>query len=469
MTDVVPLLADDEAIPRRPTDLVELPLSPFQERWWFFHTRYPGATSPLVWLVHRLRGPLVVDAWVRAVSALVDRHETLRTLFVDRPEGPVQVVGPPRGLAVEQLDLRDVPESEREERARELLNERRQVVLDLERGPLVASCLLRLAADDYVWTLTIHHILADGASLPIIDRELGALYRAYVGGTEPDLPELEVQYGDFAVWCAAAHEPQYDIERRYWLDRLAGVPALELRTDLPRPASKGAPAAEVRHTVGADLVARVDELAKGERCTRFMALLAALQVLLARNSGQPDFCVGVPVVGSGRTRAELAPLVGLFNNVLALRCDLSTDPSFRALLVTTRETVIDALDHQDIPFGRIATALDLPPDPSRAQVFQAMFLLDELHAGGPDLPGLTVTEFPLAIPKILHDLMVFAWLGPQGLVTRFVYDSALFAEATMIRLAGEYEQLLCAAVAGPDARLSELAVDGGRSRLTPAG
>ncbi|HCT78532.1 MAG TPA: hypothetical protein DGT23_18520, partial [Micromonosporaceae bacterium] len=166
----------------RPPHLIELPLTPLQTRWWFLCTGYPGGMSPLVGLVHRLRGPLRADLWIQAVGAVVDRHEILRTIFVNRPEGAVQVVGPAKGLEVEYVDLRDLPESQREERARELLNEGRKLVLDLETGPLVNSSLLRLADDDYVWTMTIHHILADGASLAVIDRELTAIYPALVEG-----------------------------------------------------------------------------------------------------------------------------------------------------------------------------------------------------------------------------------------------------------------------------------------------
>ncbi|HET6214531.1 MAG TPA: condensation domain-containing protein, partial [Micromonosporaceae bacterium] len=293
----------DTHIPRRPADLVELPLSPQQRRWWFLCTSYRGALSPIVSLVHRLRGPLVVDAWLRAVGALVDRHEGLRVRFVNRPDGPVQVIAPPAGLDVERIDLTGLPEEVREDRARQLLNERRQTVLDLAGSPLVTSCLIRLADDDHVWTLTAHHILADGAAMAIADRELRTMYRACADGTEPELPDIAVPFGDYAVWQDSTPASQYADDRSYWLDRLAGVPPLDLRTDRPRPAVKSAPAAEVGHPIPGELAQRVEELARSERCTRFMALLAAFQVLLAEWSGQRDICVGLPVMGAGRARA----------------------------------------------------------------------------------------------------------------------------------------------------------------------
>lgn len=460
MTNLAPGTYDfavESSIARRPPSLVELPLTPLQKRWWFLCTGYPGGSSPLVGLVHRLRGPLVVQEWVRAVGALVDRHEILRSLFVDRPGGPVQVISPPSGLDVEYIDLRDLPEAVREDRARELLNARRAVALDLEQGPLVNSSLLRLADEDYVWTMTIHHLLADGASLAVIDRELSAIYPAFVNGTEPLLPDMPVQYTDFAVWQSESDSEQEEEDRLYWREQLVGVPPLELTDALPRPAAKGAPAAEVGGLLDGELVRRVEELGRAARCSRFMVLLAALQFVLARASGQDDFCVGIAVVGAGRTRPELANLVGLFNNALALRCDLSGDPTFRELLAATRDTVLDAVDHQDLPFGEVVAELNAPHEPGRAQVFQVMFQHDEVEvASRLELPGLRVEEFALAIPKILHDLMVFALPSPDGVATRFVYDTSLFTQATMTQVARAYESLLRAAVDNPDTRLSKL-------------
>lgn len=441
----------------RPSHVVELPLTPLQARWWLLCMSHPGGMSPLVDLVHRFRGPLDAGAWARAVDAVVNRHEILRTLFVDRPDGPVQVVGPPNGIAMEVLDLRDLSADRREQRARELLNERRTLALDLRTGPLVHTSLLRLADDDHVWRMTIHHILADGASLGVIDRELAALYPALAAGTPPDLPDLPVQYGDFAWSQSVADTEKEDEDREYWREQLAGLAPLELTDALPRPAAKGAPAAQLARTVDPELVGRIEELGRSARCTRFMVLLAALHVLLCRASGRDDFAIGIPVAGVGRTRPELARLVGLFNNALALRGDLSGDPTFRELLARTRETVIDALDHQDLPWGQVVAALDEPSDPGRAQGFQAMFLHEEVEvASRLTLPGLSVEDFPLGIPKVLHDLMVYARPGPQGLSTTFVYDTGLLTEPVVAGLADGYERLLRTVVDEPDIRLSEL-------------
>ncbi len=442
-------------IPRRPSDMKELPLTALQLRWWFLGLQYRGGSSPLVALVHRLRGPLDVEAWTGAVSRVVDRHEILRTRFVGRVDGPVQVVSSPAGIGTERVDLCDGPVEGREERARELLMRRRARPLDLEKDQLVDSCLVRLADDDHVWTMTIHHILADGFSLAAIDRELATLYP---GAGEP--PPLPVQYGDFAVWQSTSDAEREAEDRAYWQSQLAGAPPLDLFDARPRPPEKGAPAAEVAHMLDPELVRQIEGLAKSARASRFMVLLAALHLLLARASGQTDFCVGIPVAGVGRIHPELAPLVGLFSNTLALRCDLSGDPTFREHLARTREVVLDALDHQDLPWGEVVAAIEAPQDPGRAQVFQVMLLHDDVEvASRLDLPGVRVEEFPLGIPRVLHDIMVYARPSGGGLQTRFVYDTALFSPELMAGLAHGYEELLHAAVMSPDSPLSELAAE----------
>jgi hypothetical protein len=445
----------DAPIPRRPASTVEVPLSAFQRRMWYLCTSYPGTSSTLVCVVRRLHGPLDVAALEKATGTLVDRHEGLRAVFPNRPDGPVQVIGPPRGLPVEHVDLTGLPEARREERARELLAEGRKVLMDLERGPLVTACLLRLGDQDHIWSLTLHHLLGDGATGSILQREFSALYTAYVEGTDPDLPDPPIGYGDYALWQATTGEPLLREGVAYWREQLAGVPPLTLPTDFPRPPAKGTRADAVRHLVDAELDRRVEELARSQRCTRFMAMVAALQALLGHEAGQDDVCVGTPVVG--RTRAELESLVGLLANMVALRGDLSGDPTFLELLARTRDTVIDALDHQDVPFGQVVSALAAPHDPARTQVFSVIFVLDEFEAvEGMRLPGIRAEEFPVQPPQVIHDLVLDAWRREDGLTTVFRYDSALFAEATVARLARRYEGLLRAAVERPDARLSEL-------------
>jgi hypothetical protein len=452
--------AADSMIVRRPASVVELPVLPLQEGWLTVETRFPGASTPLVQLVHRLRGTLSVDALVRAVGALVDRHESLRGLFADRGERTTQVIGPAGGLEVERVDLEHLPADERVDRARSMLRERRKARFDLANGPLVKACLLRLTGDDHVLAVTIHHVLADGLSLGILSRDLGVFYRAFLAGTEPDLPELSIQYGDYAVWYATMPQPQREEDQEYWVELVRGVPALELRTDRPRPPRKGAPAGDLDHSIGAELTGRIVELAKARRCSPNMVLLAVVQALLGRRSGQTDFCVGIPVAGIGRRRPDTSELVGLFNTMLPVRCDLSGDPAFAGLLADTRDNLLDGLDHEDIALSRLSAALGLPHDPSRTNLTQVLFQYYEADAGQSlSLPGLAVEGFPLDIPNTPFDLMVYTGLRGDGLGTLFIYDTALFDQTSIEALAVAYENVLRFVADHPEARLSELPAD----------
>ncbi|MEV4410411.1 condensation domain-containing protein [Catellatospora sp. NPDC049609] len=435
-----------------------LPLSALQQRFWYLCTAYPGDASPILVLNWRLRGPLDVPAWESAVSAVVDRHESLRTGFVLRDGEPVQVVMPPAGLGTELIDLRDLPPEQRDARTAELMRARTHRLLDLTEDPLVGSCLLRLADDHHVWCFTMHHLLADGASLRIVGREIRAAYLAALEGAVPDLPKLDLQYGDFAQWQA---EQDQAADLAYWCERLAGAPSLELPTDLPRPEEKSAHSAEHIHQMGPELAAGVVELSRKARCTPFMVLLTALQVLLRERGGQDDFCVGTPV--AGRVRAEFEPVVGLFANTLALRADLSGDPTFTDLLRRTRTTVIGGLQRQSVPLGRIIATLGVARDPGRTQLFDVVFSMrNDNPVLASQLGGLEVEGFPHGHAKVLHDLVFDIWrLDEAGLRAGIRYDTALFRPDTVHELGRRYEQILSAAVARPGDRLSEMVASRG--------
>jgi hypothetical protein len=309
-----------------------------------------------------------------------------------------------------------------------------------------------------VFTVEVHHILADGISLAVLEEELGLLYQAFASGTDPELPEIPVGYRDYVVACAAEHEPPGDEESvRYWRKQLSGLPDLELRADFPRPAAKGAPAAELAVDLD-DVAGAVERLAAISHGTRFMVLLGALQVALGRWSGQDDFAIGVPVAGPDRGKPELARIVAPCNNMLPLRVDLSGDPPFTRLMNTVRATVMEAMMHQDLTFGRMVRALDVTESASRVALTQALFLFDEAPTGGAgfSLPGLRIEAFPLAIPKIPYDLMVHAGLRPGGMWATFFYDTGLYTPGTVATHAEEFRRIVRAVTANPDIRLSEL-------------
>ena len=429
----------------------ELPLSLLQRRMWYVCTAYEGTASPVVYLANRCRGPLVVAAMSEAVAGVVRRHEALRTRFIVTPDGPRQLVAEPAGLPTEFIDVSAEPDPAA--RAYELVAELTGALLDLAGGgPLVRSRLIRIGEDDHVWCFAMHHILADGASALIVEGEVAELYRAAVTGAPPRLPEAPLGYGEFALWQSSGGGGATADDLRYWRKQIGGCPPLELPTDVPRPAVKGTRADQVDLALDPEIAAGLGGFARSERCTLFMVLLTAFVAVVARRSGQDDFCVGTPV--SGRTLVEVEESVGLFSNMLALRADLSGEPSFRTLLGRLRATVIDALGQQAVPFGQIITELKVPHDPSRTQVFQTIFSLHTESGPGTDMHDLRTEPFGVGSPQVIHDLVLDAWRGPTGLAVSLRYDTGLFAPATMDALIREYESTLRAALADPDKRLA---------------
>jgi Condensation domain len=477
-----PPVAGAPTIPRRPADLVELPLSVLQQRLWFLCTAYSGDASPTVYLAYRLRGPVDVEALVAALGDVSDRQESLRTRIVERPDGPVAVgpaavgpaavgpaamgpvvvLDPPGGLAVERIDLSDLPPAQREERLERLLAGWTRILFELRGGSLVRARVVRLDDADHVLYVVLHHIIADGASVGVLARELAAHYRARVAGTAPDLPELTIGYGDFAYWQSQGHGTGGLDGLPYWRDRLAGLPVPDLATDRPRPAQKGTRGEDVVHPLDGELAAALERLARSHRCSLFAVLLAGFWALLSRHGGGEDVCVGSPI--GGRTRVELEPLIGNFANTLPLRGDLSGDPTFAELLVRARSTVLGALAHQEVPFANVVAALDLPRDPSRMQVFGAILVLQYGGGDRDPLPGLPAEPIPAGFPQITHDVVLDAWRDPAGLWLVFRYDSALFDRSTIVGWAEEFEAMLRGAAADPGTPLSLLAPVAGAGR-----
>ncbi len=454
----MPIAALDEPIKPRAGGELDVPLSTRQQRMYHLCTTYPGTSSPILYLCWRLRGPVDLAAWERAASALVDRHESLRTVFAIGPDGPFARIAPPAGIATEYVDMTAVAsQDDRHEQTQQALVSRTRALLDLEHGPLVASAIFTMAPEDHVWCFTVHHLLADGTSMTLLSREMRALYRAFRDGQEPDLAPPPIGYGDFAVWQRdLAGQGEMD-SLKYWVERLAGMPGMELPTDLPRPPEKGTRLAEYNHLIRGDLADRLERLAGQTGSTLFMVMLAVLAALFSLESGEDDVCVGTVV--AGRDRVELESVVGMFVNSLAMRCDTSGNPTFAELLGRVRTTSLEAMDHADVPFGRVVTALDLPRDISRTPVFQTLFVLhSELPADDLRVGDLNIRDYLFVPPQGIYDLMLHGWRGPNLLNTEYRYDSALFLPETMARLARRYEALMRAVVDNPEMRLFEMAM-----------
>src|SRR5947207_323672 len=428
---------------RRPPGLTELPLSSPQDRWWCAISGDPSHPSFNLFQTHRLRGRLDADRLVRALGAVVDRHESLRATFHVRAGRPVQVIAPPSGLSMERSTAPDLAT------ARELVAGWTSARFDLATGPLIRAHLLTLADDDHVLCVVVHHMVADGHSLDLLVRELRTLY---AGETPAALP---IGYGDFALWEWARPEI---VERNlaYWLRRLADPPVLDLPADLPRPAAKTGSGCHLEHAIDADLAGALERLARAERCTLFMVFMTAYQVLLARHSGQDDICVLSS--SAGRTHVDLEPMVGNFASFPVLRGDLSGNPTFHDLLLRTRTAVLEGYAHGERPLQRLLDALDLPPDGSRVPLYQTAFTLHQQDGdpAGEFAPGLRAEPFETGYPQTFFDLALDVWRRPSGLTAVFRYDGALFTAETVAAYARRFECLLRDAAARPEARLSDL-------------
>ncbi|MFJ9721005.1 amino acid adenylation domain-containing protein [Streptomyces sp. NPDC101213] len=450
---------DTPVMSRAPRDGRPLPLSFAQRRLWFLDQLEPGRAEYLIPMGLRIRGPLVVPALRASLSDLVARHEVLRTRFVSDTDGsPGQVVDPPRPLPLAVHDLRSVAgDHAREEAATALVDTEGFRPMDLGTGPMVRALLIRLADEEHLLSLTVHHIAFDGWSAGVLSRELTELYGARVAGRAADLPEPPLQYADFAVWqrqwfTGDVLADQLD----YWRGRLTGVEPLELPTDRRRPARHSGKGAMLTFRVPAETADGARRLSEETGASLFMTLLAVFQVVLSRYSGQEDIAVGTPI--AGRNRAEIENMIGFFVNTLVLRTDLSGDPTFTELLARVKDTALGAYDHQDLPFERVVEELAPQRDLSRNPLFQTMFVLQNTpDSRSWELPGLTVRQLDVTAQDSKFDFTFYVTEAADGALDgTVVYSTDLFDEATMARLAGHFETLLAAACATPQARLSEL-------------
>jgi amino acid adenylation domain-containing protein len=441
-----------------------LPLSYAQERLWVLEQlEAAGAAYNIVGVV-RLSGALDVGALERSFAAVVERHEGLRTRFAGVNGSPVQVIDPAGSFELAIEDLSKLPGGESATRARERVRVLTQQPFDLERGPLFRVHLLRLSMEEHEAVVVMHHIVSDGWSIGVLIREVGTLYAAFSQGRPSPLPALAVQYADYALWQRAWLEG--DVLGRqvgYWKDRLSGAPAaLELPTDRVRPAVQTHRGANYSFALSAELTRGLSELARREGVTLFMVLLAAFQVLLSRWSGQTDVVVGTPV--AGRTHREVEGLIGFFVNTLALRTELSGDPSFREFLGQVRETALGAYAHQDLPFGKLVEELQPARDLSRQPVFQVLFALQNVPQEELRLAGLRLRGVGGEHVTAKFDLSLSLQETAQGLRGSFEYATDLFDGSTIERLAGHYRALLEGIVANPYARIGELPLLGDAER-----
>ncbi len=432
----------------------DLPLSFAQQRLWFID-RLEGGSLYNVPVALRMRGNLLVPVLTRVFAEVVRRHEILRTVFPDRNGRARQVILPPGDFALPVVDLTGLPPSPRAVAERSMTEEARRP-FDLATGPLLRVGLWRLGAAEHLMLLALHHIVSDGWSLGVLVREVTALYTAFAAGKPSPLPELPVQYADFAAWQRSWLSGEVlDGELAWWRDHLSGAPPLlELPTDRPRPAAPGRKGGMLSLELGSELSAALSRLAQQQAATLFMVLLAAFESLLGRLAGAPEVCVGTPV--AGRTQPETENLIGCFVNTLVLRGDLAGDPSFAEHLERVRREALAVFGHQELPFEKLVE--ELAPERSRGAtpLFQVLLALQNAPLGPVELPGVSLEPLLLESGVTRFDLEMSFAETAAGLSAVVQYDAGLFDQTTIARLCGQLETVLRSAVASPERRLSEL-------------
>ncbi len=444
-------------IPRRPAG-EDAPLSFSQERLWFLDRLQPGLTAYNLGNGLRFGGGVDEAALRRALAEVARRHEALRTTFREANGTPVQVVHPVTDVPVPVDDLSGLEGADAEAAVRRLAAEETARPFDLAAGPLWRVRLLRLAGDEHVLLLCVHHIVSDGWSMNVLTRELMTLYGAFRAGRPSPLPELPVQYADFARWQREQLQGEgLASQLAFWNRLLAGMPELlELPTDFPRPAVQTYRGAREGLVLEGALVQRLEGLAHAEGASLFMVLLAAFQLLLSRHAGTDDVVVGSPI--AGRVRKETEPLVGPFANTLVLRTDLSGDPSFREVVRRVRDVTLGVYEHQTIPFEKLVAELRPERSLSHSPLCQAGFVLLNLGtpapAGAPADARLRSVEMDGG--TALFDLMLVLNGHSGGMRGYLEYRSDLFTPATIRRTGEQLRRVMEQVAADPDVRLSAL-------------
>ncbi|MDQ6651918.1 MAG: amino acid adenylation domain-containing protein, partial [Acidobacteriota bacterium] len=442
----------------RPKDL-PAPLSYYQQGLWVLSQLMPNTSLYHVPKAMKLTGDLDIPALKGALDYVVARHEALRTSFAAVDGVPTQVVSELLTLDIPFRELSHLPARERERECRRVLREEARRPFDLEKGPLIRAILLRLHQREHIVLVTTHHIVTDGWSMGIFHRELMALYEAFATGKPSPLPDLPIQYPDYAYWQRQWFQGKvYESQLAYWKNQFQSLPpVLELPTDHARPsvqAHRAFRGSKRKLMLSKVLTRQLKELCQKEEATLFMVLLAAYQTLLHRYTGEEDIVVGSPI--AGRCLEETEQLIGLFVNALALRGDLSGDPTFSQLLLRVKEVALGAYAHQDLPFERLVKEIQPNRTLAHNPLFQVMFVLQSDPVPTLELPGLTISHIQVDNVVANFDLTLDAVERDGQLECLLESNADLFDDETITRLLGHFENLLAGIVANPQQRISEL-------------
>ena len=444
----------------------KVPISQSQSRIWYMHQLAPESAAYNMAAPIRFTGVLYKDALTRSLAEIVRRHESFRTTFGNTEGGPVQIISPTLTLDMPEVDLRTLSEDCRVKEAKRILSEAARRPFDLEKGPLIRVLLLRLADEDHVLLINMHHVISDQWSLGVIAGEVTVLYNGFCKSLSPSLSGgSDAQYADFVLWQDQwLTQERLDAQLQYWKTQLADLEPLALATDHPRPSVQTFRGAYQSLDLSPGLLERLKKHAAQENATLYMVFLAAFKALLCRYSGQQDIAIGSPV--ANRNRLEWEGVVGTFINILVVRTVLSGNPSFREVLRRVREVVLDAFSNGEVPFEMLVRELQSGRDPSRSPLIQVLFNFQSVPKGNIDLHGLSWMPFEIDQSSSQFDLSVT--VDPE--ISRKIliaYNTDLYDAKTINRMLQHYHRLLEAVAANPDQSVATVSIlaDGERRKL----
>jgi amino acid adenylation domain-containing protein len=441
----------------RETEVFVFPASFAQQRLWFLDRLAPGNPFYNVSTALRLTGSLNLIALEQAFNEIVRRHEILRTTFAVIEGQVSQIIASELTVSIRKIDLQNLPPTQQETATKQRAIAESQLPFDLAKKPLLRVQLLQLGAAEYVLLINFHHIVADGWSIAVLIRELTLLYKDFAKNQLSGLPELPIQYADFAEWQHQWLQGEVlETQLAYWRQQLADIQALNLPIARPRPPVPTYRGARQFLALSPTLSDRLNSLSKQENATLFVTLLAAFQTLLYRYTGQENIAIGTPI--ANRNRTELEGLIGFFVNTLVLRTDLSGNPTFQELLSRAKQVTVEAWAHQDLPFEKLVEALHPDRDLSRNPLFQISFSLQNTPVAALELPELTwsAIEFDPGTAKL--DLEFNLWEDFAGIKGQLTYSTDLFDSGTIARMLNHFQTLLESIVAEPKQRLSDLPI-----------
>ena len=434
----------------------DLPLSFAQQRMWFLYQMDQQNSAYNEALTIRLTGRLNIDILEQTINAIIQRHESLRTTFPMVEGKPIQKIAPSLKIKLLVINLKDISQDQIDKQIIEEL----QKPFDLTQAPLLRCTLFDLGYENYILVNVFHHIIIDGWSKGILFKELSEFYQAFLSNSTVDLPELTIQYADFAVWQRQWLQGEIlENQLNYWKKQLtAAPPLLELPTDKPRPANPNFRGHSISFQINSELTEKLKLLSQKSGATLFMTLLAALNTLLFRYSGQDDILIGTPT--ANRNRQEIEPLIGFFVNTLVLRNSLEGNPAFSGLLQQARNVVLEAYANQDVPFEQVVDGLEIERSLSYNPLFQVMFALQNAPLNSLELPHLKAQYLAVKHQRIKFDLSLILEEieTEQGsyLEGFWEYDSDLFTVERITRMVGHFQTLLKGIVANPQQTVREL-------------